>query len=76
MPGQFGNSPVMGKVRRGGYMFIWWIGDHAPRHVHVFDKDEKLITRVNLETMTSMDTPKVSGKILAVIRELIAEGRL
>ena len=31
-------------------MFIWWIGDHLPRHVHVFDKNGKLITRVNLET--------------------------
>ena len=66
----------MGKVRRGGYMFIWWIGDHRPRHVHVFDKNSKLITRVNLETMTSMDTPEVSERILELIRELIAEGRL
>ena len=52
----------MGKVRRGGYMFIWWIGDHRPRHVHVFDKNSKLITRVNLDTMTSMDTPEVSER--------------
>ena len=66
----------MGKVRRGGYMFIWWIGDHRPRHVHVFDKNSKLITRVNLDTMTSMDTPEVSERILELIRELIAEGRL
>jgi hypothetical protein len=66
----------MGKVRRGGYMFIWWIGDHRPRHVHVFDKNSKLITRVNLETMTSMDTPEVSERILELIRELISEGRL
>ena len=66
----------MGKVRRGGYMFIWWIGDHTPRHEHVFDKNSKLITRVNLETMTAMDTPEVSEKILELIRELIAEGRL
>lgn len=66
----------MGKIRRGGYMFIWWIGDHAPRHVHVFDKNGKLITRVNLETMQSMDIPKVERKILALIRGLQSEGRL
>ena len=66
----------MGKARRGGYLFIWWIGDHRPRHVHVFDKNSKLITRVNLETMTSMDTPHVNERILELIRELIAEGRL
>ena len=47
----------MGKARRGGYMFLWWIGDHPPRHVHVFDKDGRLITRVNLETMQPMDIP-------------------
>ncbi len=25
----------MGKVRRGGYIFFTWIGDHG-KHVHVF----------------------------------------
>jgi hypothetical protein len=24
-----------GRVRRGGYIFIWWVGDHPPRPVHV-----------------------------------------
>lgn len=66
----------MGKIRRGGFMFIWWIGDHSPRHVHVFDKNGKLITRVNLETMQAMDIPKVERKILELIRELQNEGRL
>ena len=66
----------MGKIRRGGYMFIWWIGDHPPRHVHVFDKNGKLISRVNLETMQPMDIPKIEGKILQLIRELQNEGRL
>ena len=66
----------MGRIRRGGYVFLWWIGDHAPRHVHVFDKNGKAITRVNLETMQPMDTPAVERKIVALIRELQAEGRL
>jgi hypothetical protein len=66
----------MGKVRRGGYMFLWWIGDHTPRHVHVFDKNSKLITRVNLETLQPMDIPRVERKILELIRELQNEGRL
>ncbi len=66
----------MGKARRGGYIFIWWIGDHRPRHVHVFDKNGRLITRVNLETMEPMDTPNISPKILALIRALIAERKL
>ena len=52
----------MGRIRRGGYVFLWWMGDHAPRHVHVFDKNGKAITRVNLETMQPMDTPAVERK--------------
>jgi hypothetical protein len=66
----------MGKVRRGGFMFMWWIGDHEPRHVHVFDKNSKLITRVDLETMQAMDIPKIERKVLELIRELQREGRL
>lgn len=66
----------MGRVRRGGYTFIWWIGDHDPRHVHVFDKDGRLITRVNLDTMQPMDIPRISRKVLALIDELRNEGRL
>jgi hypothetical protein len=48
----------MGRIRRGGYTFVWWIGDHSPRHVHVFGKSGRLITRVNLETLRPMDIPK------------------
>ena len=66
----------MGKVRRGGYMFLWWIGDHDPRHIHVFDKNGKLITRVNLVTMQPVDIPRVERRILELIRELQNEGRL
>ena len=66
----------MGKVRRGGYLFLWWIGDHNPRHVHVFDNHGRLITRVNIATMQPMDIPKIERKILELIRELKREGRL
>jgi hypothetical protein len=66
----------MGRIRRGGYTFIWWIGDHQPRHVHVYDKNGRLITRVDLETMAPMDVPKVSQKILELIHEIQVEGRL
>ena len=55
---------------------MWWIGDHPPPHVHVFDKDAKLITRVNLETMEPIDIPKIDRKLVALIRELQKEGRI
>ena len=57
-------------------MFLWWIGDHDPRHVHVFDKNGKLITRVNLDTLLPMDIPKMDRRIVELIRELQREGRL
>lgn len=66
----------MGKIRRGGFIFIWWIGDHQPRHVHVLDKNGRLITRVDLDTMQPMDIPKIERKILELICELQREGRL
>ena len=66
----------MGKVRRGGYIFMWWIGDHPPRHIHVFDKDARFITRVNLETMQPMDIPKIEAKVEELIRQLQREGRI
>ena len=55
---------------------MWWIGDHPPTHLHVFDKDEKLITRVNLDTMQPMDRPTLPRRIADIIRELQQEGRL
>ena len=57
-------------------MFMWWIGDHPPHHIHVFGKNERLITRVNLETMQAMDIPKIERKIVELIRELQREGRI
>ena len=66
----------MGRIRRGGYIFISWIGDHPPRHVHVYDDDANFITRMNLETMQPMDVLKVDKRIVDLIRDLQSEGRL
>jgi hypothetical protein len=66
----------MGRIRRGGYTFVWWIGDHAPRHVHVFDRNGRLITRVALDTLQPMDIPKIDRRITDLIRELQNEKRL
>ena len=34
----------MPKIRRGGYVFLTWKGDHSPRHVHVY-RDGRLILK-------------------------------
>jgi hypothetical protein len=34
----------MGKIRQGGYVFVTWIGDHSPYHVHVY-RDRRLVLK-------------------------------
>lgn len=64
----------MSKVRRGGYVFLTWKGDHSPRHVHVY-RDGLLVLKWDLENQKPMaGTP--SRRVLALIRELDAEGLL
>ena len=38
----------MPRIKRGGYVFIVWKGDHSPRHVHVY-RDGTLILKWDLE---------------------------
>jgi hypothetical protein len=64
----------MGKVRRGGYIFLSWKGDHGPRHVHVY-RDGRLIVKWDLDNRLAMEG-KATRKILKLIRELDAEGLL
>ena len=66
----------MGKVRRGGYIFEWWIGDHQPRHVHVSDSNGELLGRIALNNNEALDDWKPPKKVLEIIRQLQIEGRL
>jgi hypothetical protein len=66
----------MGKVRRGGYIFEWWIGDHKPRHVHVSDSNGELLGRVVLDADEQLDDWKPPKEVLDLIRQLQNEGRL
>jgi hypothetical protein len=64
----------MGGVKRGGYIFVTWKGDHGPWHVHVF-RDGRLILKFNLEAMVPM-YGEVSRRILKTIKALMKEGLL
>ena len=64
----------MGKIKRGGFIFIIWKGDHGPRHVHVF-KDGRAVLKWNLEDNVPMKG-KPTKKIINLIVELIEEGKL
>jgi hypothetical protein len=64
----------VGKIRRGGYVFINWKGDHEPLHVHVF-KDGVEVLKWDLVNDVPM-SGRPTAKILKLIRELVSEGRL
>ena len=64
----------MSKIRRGGYIFISWAGDHEPRHVHVYKKG-RLVLKFNLEKRVPM-YGEVSQKLIKLIEGLETEGKL
>lgn len=63
----------MGKIRRGGFVFLTWIGDHG-RHVHVY-KDGRQILKWDLDRRLAMEG-KAAARVLALIEELEKEGLL
>ncbi len=64
----------MPKIRLGGYIFIARRSDHPPRHVHVY-RDGRLIVKWDLDNRMPMKG-KATAKILRLIAQLEAEGRL
>jgi hypothetical protein len=66
----------MGAITRRGYRIEWFIGDHGPRHVHVYDSKERLLGRLDLQSMRGIEGWMPSRKLIRVIEELKREGRL
>jgi len=64
----------MARIRRGGYIFLTWVGDHPPRHVHVY-RDGQLVVKWDLDNQKPM-IGKVTRRILELIAELESEGLL
>lgn len=64
----------MVRVRRGGYVFVTWKGDHPPRHVHVY-RDGRLVLKWDLENEVAM-FGTLSRRLRRLIARLEAEGEL
>ena len=64
----------MPRIRRGNYVFVTWVGDHRPLHVHVF-RDDKCVLKWNLEAWR-VEKGKPSARILRLIRQLRSQGHL
>jgi hypothetical protein len=61
----------MGKLRRGGFVFIWWKGDHPPRHVHVY-RDGKFMLKWDLDNKKAMKG-RPSRRVIQLIETLQSE---
>lgn len=72
----------MGREKRGGYIIEWWMGDHSPKHVHVY-KDGKDMKGLKLKsaifsnkkreleiTYSSGKTIKIHFGALGIVRNL------
>jgi uncharacterized protein DUF4160 len=62
------------KIRRGGFVFLAWVGDHSPRHVHVY-RDETLVVKWDLDNRQPMKG-QASARLVRLVSERVEEGRL
>jgi hypothetical protein len=66
----------VGRIRRGGYIIEWFIGDHVPRHVHIYDSRGRFVGRLDTQKMKGIEDWKPDRKLVTVIKSLKREGRL
>ena len=66
----------MGKIRRGGYILEWFIGDHVPQHIHVYDSKRKFIGRLDLDRMVGLEGWMPDRKLIKLIQDLKQQRRL
>jgi len=66
----------MGRIRRGGYILEWFIGDHWPPHVHVYDNKRKFIGRLDPDHLVGLEGWVPNRKLIQIIEDLKKEGRL
>ena len=64
----------MTKIRRRNFVFVTWIGDHAPSHVHVY-RDGQLIVKWDLEHSLPIEG-RANRRLQRLIRSLVKEGLL
>lgn len=64
----------MTKIRRGGYVFITWVGDQPPRHVHVY-RDGRFVVKWDLDNDRAMRGAPPPG-LSELIRRLEGKGLL
>ena len=66
----------MARIRRYGYILEWFIGDHVPRHIHVYDNKGRLLGRLDVNRLVGIEGWTPERKLVKLIDELQKEGRL
>jgi len=66
----------MARVRRYGYILEWYLGDHVPRHVHVFDRKGTFLGRLDVNRLTGVEGWTPDRRLVRFVEELRCEGRL
>ena len=66
----------MGRVRRYGYIIEWFLGDHVPTHVHVYDTKGQFLGRLDVDRLIGVEDWTPDRKLIKLIEELKNEGRL
>jgi len=64
----------MGRIKRGGYIFFTAIGDHTPRHVHIYP-DGELVAKFDLEGWKLIGG-NMNRRLLQILKALCQEGKL
>lgn len=61
----------MGRIRRGGYLIDWWIGDHTPKHVHVY-RGGVLVAKVEIPGLLVL-SGTMNRQLRKILEQLIEE---
>ena len=64
----------MPKIRLENYVFLAWVGDHSPRHAHVY-KDRRLVVKWDLDNWKPIKGT-ARARVRSLIRRLVDDGRL
>lgn len=64
----------MGPLKRGGYLIEWWMGDHLPKHVHVY-QDGFEVAKIQIPEMIVL-SGRWTRKLRKILEELIRKGDL
>ena len=64
----------MGREKREGYIIEWWIGDHSPKHVHVYKKGRE-VAKIVIPDMRVL-SGRMDRKLKKIIEELVEAGKI